>query len=238
MANSTTAFGAQDFMHAFGSQRTEELEIAWIKSSDPTPIFNGDLVVTSSNVVASGGFGNYITQGSSFATPTNLGWRGVFRGCEYYSAVSQKMIVSRYYPGQGVTGTTSVVGGDVKAFIVSDTNQLFIIKGSTVTVINSSNIGMAYAVCGSSLGSSQTGNTTTGNSGLMLGSSTAIAPSSQGQATPQPFTLVDFYSNRAPANWMGLPFAGSGGAIVDGTDNTTVCQVLIVKPRDWEGNLL
>jgi hypothetical protein len=235
MANSLTGFGAQDFMHTYGSQRTEELEVAWIKSSDPTPIFNGDLVVTSSNVVASGGFGNYITNGSSIGTPTNLGWRGVFRGCEYWNNGAGRMQYSTFWPGQAAAGTTSAVGGDIKAFIVSDPSMWFRIRASSGAILASSHIGMEFPVT-SSVGSSVTGNYTTGLSGLQLAASSPTATSSQGQAAPMPFKLVDFYSNRAPGNWMQLPFAGAAAlsGFVDGCDNTTAGQVVIVAACDWE----
>lgn len=242
MANTYSPFGANDLMHWGGSQRTEELETAWIKSSDATPIFYGDLVVSSTVAAASGGVANYIQQGSSIATPTNLGWRGVFRGCYFWNNAVQKMVYSRYYPGQGVTGTTSVVGGDVRAYIVSDPNQRFLMQASTGTTLTAANIGMLFPVL-TSAASSAVGNTTTGQSGLALASSTATLPSSAASffgATPMPFKLVDFYANYAPGNWMQVPFAGTSAIsnFINGTDNSTSGQIVVVTPYDWEDRLV
>ena len=241
MANTYSPFGASDLMHFGGSQRTEELETAWIKSSDPTPIFYGDLVVSSTVAAASGGIANFIQQGSSITAPANLGWRGVFRGCYFWNNAVQKMVYSRFYPGQGVTGTTSVVGGDIRAYIVSDPSYRFLMQASTGTTLTAANIGMLFPVL-SSVGSSQTGNTTTGQSGLALASSTATLPSSAASffGTPYPFKLVDFLSNFAPGNWMQVPFAGTSAIsnFINGTDNSTSGQIVVVQPYDWEGRIV
>ena len=50
-----------------------------------------------------------------------------------------------------------------------------------------------------------------------------------------PFRLVDFLSNLGPGNPLsGFPGVGSSLAFVNGMDNTTVGQVLIVEPLNWE----
>jgi hypothetical protein len=63
MANTISPFGALDFMHQGGSQRTEELAVRWITSSDVTPIFYGDLVQalfpTSTGIASAPAYGTY-----------------------------------------------------------------------------------------------------------------------------------------------------------------------------------
>ena len=140
MANVISPFGLQDYVHQGGSQRTEELQVAWILSSDVTPIFNGD-IVTSVNPVSSttltGGFANYITQATSQAQPLV---KGVFRGCEYFSIAAGKMFMSRFWPGSGIAGTSSA-SGDIKAFIVTDVQQRFVAQASSLGILGSSNVG-------------------------------------------------------------------------------------------------
>jgi hypothetical protein len=241
VANTIAPFGAQDVTHVAGSQRTEELEAVWIPSSHPAPIFNGDLVVQWTSSLAAGGVGNYISQGSSVTPAAGAYWRGVFRGCEYYNAATQRMLYSRFFPGATLAGTSSATG-DVKAWIVSDPNYQFIVQTTSgASVFGSSNVGMALqpgaAQNGSSVFDSSTnGNYITGNSGMGIQSAAALVGSSA--PTKSPFRLVDFFSNRAPGNWMQQPGVGGSGAFVNGTDNTVNGQLLIVEPLDWDRKAL
>lgn len=237
MANTIAPFGAQDEGHVGGSQRTEELEQVWIPSSHTAPIFNGDLVVQWTSSLADAGVGNYVSQGSSVTPAAGAYWRGVFRGCEYYNAATQRMVPSRFFPGSALAGTSSATG-DVRAWIVSDPSYQFLIQTtSAASVFGSSNIGMALqpgaAQNGSSVfDSSANGNYITGNSGMGIQSAAALAGSSS--PVKAPFRLVDLYANRAPGNWMQNPGFGASGGFVNGTDNTVSGQLLVVEPLAWD----
>ena len=238
MANTLSPNGARDFMHQGGSQRTEEIQTRWITSTDVTPIFDGDLVgplTPVSTALATGGFGNYITQATSLGSsnaPTG-GYAGVFRGCEFFNPTSQRMQFSRYWPGATVAGTSSNAG-DIKAFIVADPAQRFLIQGSSINILGSSNVNQLYngAITGAALTpSSAGGNTTTGLSGMSLASSVNITLTS---TTGAPWRLVDFYSNWAPGLLPGTVPGSGSGLFVNGADNTTVGQILVVQPWNWE----
>jgi hypothetical protein len=240
MANVIAPFGALDYTHQGGSQRTEELATRWIASSDVTPIFYGDLIVPATPVstgLATGGFGPYITQGTSLSSTgtqvTAPGWAGVFRGCEFFNPTSQRMQFSRFWPGATVAGTSSNAG-DIKAFLVNDSQMRFIIQASSQNILGSSNVGQLYncAINGSGLTpSSAGGNFSTGNSGMALASSAGIAATSSVTA---PFRLVDFYSNYGPGLLPGqVPSAGTG-LFVNGMDNTSAGQWVIVQPWYWD----
>src|SRR5580698_2676688 len=103
MANTISPFGALDYVHQGGSQRTEELTVRWIASSDVTPAFYGDLMQTLTPVstgLLSGGYGAYVTQGTSISSTSPMtapGWAGVFRGCEFFNPTIQRMQFSRYW---------------------------------------------------------------------------------------------------------------------------------------------
>jgi hypothetical protein len=241
MANTIAAFGALDFMHQGGSQRTEELRQVWINSTDVTPIFYGDIVqaaVLVSTATANQGFGPYVTQGCSAVTTGGAGfasaglWNGVFRGCELFNLTLNKMYYSRYFPGSVLAGTSSLTG-DIKAYIVNDLSMRFIIQVSTQgnQVFGSSNIGMVAnpAITGTVSGVSSTvGNTATGNSGMSLSSATAITSTS---TIAFAFRIVDFYSNWGPGLLPGtVPGLGTG-QFVNGMDNTTNGQYVIVQPN-------
>jgi hypothetical protein len=238
MANVLSPFGLQDYVHQGGSQRTEELATAWIASSDPTPIFNGD-IVTAINPVSStlltGGVGAYITQASSQVNPLV---KGVFRGCEYFNLAAQKMFLSRWWPGSGIAGTSSQ-SGDVKAFFVADVQQRFIAQASSLGLLGSSNVGQFVSLTingAAGNASSAVGNYATGQSGVQVGSSGTTAITSTG-VYGFPFRMVDLLSNTGAGGnpLQGFPGVGSSLGFVNGTDNTTVGQVVVVEPVYWEG---
>ena len=237
MANTIAPWGAQDEGHVAGSQRTEELEQVWIPSSYAPPIFNGDLVVRWTSSLSDAGVGSFVSQGSSVTPAAGQYWVGVFRGCEFYNTLAQRMVVSRFFPGSGIAGTSSATG-DIKAWIVSDPSYQFLVQTtSAASVFGSSNIGMSVqlgaAQNGSSVfDSSANGNYTTGLSGFGIQSAAALVGSSS--PVKSAFRIVDFYSNRAPGNWMQTPSFGGSGGFVNGTDNTVSGQLLVVEPLDWE----
>tara|TARA_R110000803_G_scaffold79853_1_gene145565 strand:- start:759 stop:1373 length:615 start_codon:yes stop_codon:yes gene_type:complete len=92
---------------------------------------------------------------NAFPTGTTLtGSLGVFVGCEYVNAQGQ-VINSQYYP----SGTAN--GGDIKAYVVDDTNVLFQVQMDGV--IDQSDIGantFFAAAQSTSTGSTRTGNST------------------------------------------------------------------------------
>jgi len=110
-----------------------------------------------------------------------------------------------------VTGST----GDVKAYVIDDPDTNFLVQASTKGAITSSmigwNIGPTF--------NSTTGNTLTGYSNITVESSAVTASSSL------PFRLVDFYSAYAPP---GVPAVGTA-AFINGTDNTTPANMVIVR---------
>ena len=240
MANIISPTGAQDYVHQGGSQRTEELQQAWVMSSDVTPIFNGDLVCTVqpvSSALLTGGFGNYVTQGTS-QTGGTVAFRGVFRGCEFFNPTAGRMQYQKNWPGATIAGTSSATG-DVRCYVVTDGSQRFIIQASSIGIMGSSMIGNAVTTAlngtlSSATASSAAGNTVTGLSGMQIASSLSVTITSTG-VFGQPFRLVDFLSNNGPGNPLqGFPGVGSSLGFVNGMDNTTVGQVVIVEPLNWE----
>lgn len=69
---------------------------------------------------------------------------------------------------------------------------------------------------------------------MQLASSGFVAPSSAALGIA-PFRIVDFASNWGPGNPLaGFPGVGTG-QFVNGLDNTTVGQYVIVEPWAWDG---
>jgi hypothetical protein len=203
--------GFQSFGRAEGGSPTAGMTAVWIASTDAGLIFRGDPVVTSSNG-GSNLSGAYITSvnNNSISTSTGFLCRGVFQGCYQYQPITGRVVWSNYYNGT-VTGST----GDIKAYIIDDPDQQFIVQASTKATITSSyiglNIGITYVTT--------TGNTTTGLSNVTV-ESTSVTSSNW-----QPFRIVDFYSAYAPP---GVPAVGTA-AFVNGTDNTTAANILVVR---------
>jgi hypothetical protein len=209
--------GLQPLRRREGGSPTWGQTQVWIASSDTTAIFNGDPVQQLLQPVVSGAFGEYITQGSSSAGTNPM--RGIFRGCEYLSPTIGRKVWSEYWPG---TGASSQV--DVMAYIEDDELSLWMGQCSSYAVLGSSNIGQAISVTANA----STGNTTTQQSGVALASSltgTIVGVGSSATAANlYPFRIVDFYSNYAPPG---------GATVVNGTDNTTAGQIMIVAPLFW-----
>lgn len=212
LANPTGGF--QTFTRQEGASPTAGLTGVWIASTDPGLIFRGDPVVTSSN----GGTANsgaYITSVNTNSITTSTGFlcRGVFQGCYQYQPAVNRVVWSNYYNGS-VTGST----GDIKAYIIDDPDMNFICQASTKATITSSyvglNIGITY--------NTTTGNTTSGLSNVSLESTSVTSSNSQ------PFRIVDFYSAYAPPGGLQGPAIGTN-AFVNGTDNTTAANILVVR---------
>lgn len=205
--------GFQSFRRSEGGSPTAGMTEVWISSTDPGPIFRGDPVLTST-------FGGTNNSGAYITSVATAGaaflCRGIFQGCYQYQTTVQRVVWSNFFNGV-VTGST----GDVKAYIIDDPDEQFIVQGSTKGAITSSmvgsNIGITTAI-------STTGNTTTGYSNITVESTAATASSSF------PFRIVDFYSAYAPpGGLLGPNFGSSATNLVNGTDNGNVANIIVVR---------
>jgi hypothetical protein len=205
--------GFQTFNRMEGASPTEGATPVWVASTDAGVIFRGDTVVTSSG----GGTNNsgaYVTsiQNGPNATSTSSGVmvRGVFQGCYQFQPSAGRTVWSNNYSGV-VTGST----GDIKAYVIDDPDMMFLVQASTRGTITSSMIGLNIGVTFNST----SGNTTTGYSNVTVESTSVTAISNQS------FRIVDFYSAYAPP---GVPNVGTA-AFINGTDNTTPANMIIVR---------
>ncbi len=215
MANTlaSPSMGLQSFGRQEGSSPSDGMTPVWIASTDAGTIFRGDLCVTSSG----GGTnlsGAYITsiQNGPNATSTSSGVlvRGVFQGCYQFQPSAGRVVWSNFYNGV-VTGST----GDVKAYVIDDPDVQFLVQASTKGTITSSFIGLNIGVTFNST----SGNTTTGYSNVTVESTSVTTISNQ------MLRIVDFYSAYAAP---GIPAVGTA-AFINGTDNTTPANMIIVR---------
>ena len=217
MTNIIAPFGIQDIQRRDGGSPTMGTFRAFISSSDPTPIFNGDLVQLLGSAPASGNFGPYLTQASSGLLTGNNSYLGVFRGCEYLNTAVGRVVWSNYYPAASVSSQADPI-----AYYSADPEMYFQIQASSAAVIGSSNIGQnCYVTANAS-----TGNVITGISGIALASSGTINSSAAA-----PLRIIDFFSNYAPGLLPGQPVGAATAAqfgFVNGTDNTTPGQIIVV----------
>jgi hypothetical protein len=211
--------GFQTFRRMDGGSPTAGMTEVWIASTDAGLIFRGDPVLTSSN----GGTNNsgaYITSlntVSSIAGST-VGFlvRGIFQGCYQYQPAATRVVWSNFYNGS-VTGST----GDIKAYIVDDPEELFLVQSSTSGAITSSMIGLNTTI---------TLNTTTGNT--VTGYSNVNVPSSVVSNAPAlPFRIVDFYSAYAPggSGYNNVNFGSSTVNVINGLDNSNPANIIVVR---------
>lgn len=222
MTNTYAPFGFQQIQRYDGGSPTMGMTRVAISSTDATPIFSGDVVQNAGYTVGSGSFAEYITQASSGLT-TNTAWRGVFNGCEYLNTAVGRVVWSPYWPGSGA-------GADAIAYIYDDPSMLFIAQCSTVfgTPVGSSQVGMNVSMTTNGVAmTSSIGNTTTGLSGI------GIASSATASTATLPWRIRDFYSNYAPGQIPGAPSNPANTAFVNGTDNTTPGQILVVQMNNF-----
>lgn len=198
MANIPAPFGFRQLRRLEGGAPTMGFETVVIASSDPNLYFTGDPVATSAT-------GPYITVPSSGFVPI----RGIFMGCEYYNASVNRIVFSPYFPGS--VATTSGTN-DVKGWVCTDPEMLYIAQCSTGATFTSSQIGLNI---GFTVATSSLGNTLSGVSAVSL-SAAGSTTSSSG-----PFRVYDFYSNYAPPG-------------VNGTDNTSAGNILVVFPNNTD----
>lgn len=161
------------------------------------------LYFTGDTVTLSGGVLS-IYNGSSGSGSAGIAL-GVFNGCEFFSAAVGRVVWSSFFPGN--LGTSS---SPCNAYVQTDPEMQYVVQCSSAA-ITSSQIGQNANVLTTQ---SSLGNQTTGVSATVL-QSTALTNSASA-----PYKIVDLYSNFAPPG-------------VNGTDNTTNFNAVIVAPNNW-----
>lgn len=209
MTNSITGFGLKDYRRRDGGAPTMGQEGYFIGSSDTALIFNGDLVQLILESPATGASGSFITQASTGVAASPASYGGVFRGCKYYNASMGRTTWSPYWPGATAAGTSSATG-DATAFVVTDDQMLFLIRGSSALTYGSSYVGMNVTI---SATSSQ-GNTANGMSVVTL---STLAPAT---TSSFPLRIYGYAANDFPPGEAG-------------TDMTSVNPIVIVAPNNW-----
>ena len=134
----------------FGANENPPYRIA---SGYSTKIFFGDAVRMNASLTG------YIEQWAAGDGDATHILAGIFYGCRYYSTSQKKTVWSDYWPGADATG-------DVTAIICDDPNAQFKVQAGA-TAITQANIGQTVDIA-----STPTGNTTTGQSGMLLGTPT------------------------------------------------------------------
>lgn len=200
MANTFAPFGFRSFGDLDGAAPTMGLTRRYLASSDTNLYFTGDVVSMSS---ANPGFISIPSTGVNTTAPI----LGIFAGCEFFSPTVGRVVWSSFFPGN----TTS--SNPCNAYIIEDPNQLFLVQGTTVSVIGTSCIGLNVGF--TSTGAQPAGNQTTGISNVALASSTVTGLSSQ----PLAFRVVDTTSNYAPPGTNGTDGTTPGAIVVVGFSN-------------------
>lgn len=198
MVNTAAPFGFRQLRRLDGGSPTAGFETCIIASSDTNVIGTGDIVATSAT-------GPYITAMSSGLSQM----RGVFMGCEFYNASVNRIIFSPYFPGS--VATTSGTN-DVKAWVCTDPEMLYIGQTSTNSVVSTSMIGLNFGVSSGTFGAT---NLLSGISGM------TIASTSFATTATLPWRFYDQYSNYAPPG-------------VNGTDNTSAGSIIVVCPNNTD----
>lgn len=216
MANTLNSptMGFQSFGRVEGGSPTAGMTPVWIASTDASLIFRGDPIVTSS----AGGTNNsgaYITAAASGISLI----RGVFQGLYQYQPSAGRVVWSNYYNGS-VTGST----GDVKAYIIDDPQQTFVVQGSTSAALTSSFIGLNIGFTANS----STGNTAFGYSNVQVTSSTV------GSTNTLPWRIVDFYSAYTPPGALAGPAGAGTTPFINGTDNTSPANMVVVRMNNCD----
>ena len=116
MANTNGSFGLRPLNKLGGGANSTGLSgysLYEIANGNTDSIYHGQLVIPLAS-----GFIDH-TANAAGGTVSHL---GVFQGCEYVSSVTGKTTWSNYWPGSGADSNHPV-----KAFIVDDPNQLYVI---------------------------------------------------------------------------------------------------------------
>src|SRR5262245_20734078 len=200
MANSSAFYGFMPYGRVDGGSPTWELEQTSINSSDTNAFFTGDLVGHSSATGQGAFIANATTTIGSGVPPF-----GVFWGCEFFSAAASRVVWSRHYPG---SVGSNAANGVTRAWVISDPNTLFKSKSGGTFAITDVGLHTIIVTSNSSLG-----NTTTGQSAMLLSTATTTNSSA-------PWKIIDLLANRSVS---GTP----------GTDAAAFNEV-IVAPNNWE----
>jgi hypothetical protein len=147
-----------------------------VGQNETTAIFYGDLVTLNSS-------GN-VTKETGTATATTV---GVFLGCTYIDPNTQQPVYKQYYPG-----AINVAG--IEAYIQDDPDQLYkvavVSSGTTIGNLTQAAVGKNVSLVQNS------GNTTTGNSGVAVLATTDTE-------TTLPIRVVDVVPETAVAGFPG-----------------------------------
>ena len=147
-----------------------------VGQNETTAIFYGDLVTLNSS-------GN-VTKETGTATATTV---GVFLGCTYIDPNTQQPVYKQYYPG-----AVNVAG--IEAYIQDDPDQLYkvavVSSGTTIGNLTQAAVGKNVSLVQNS------GNTTTGNSGVAVLNTTDTE-------TALPIRVVDVVPETAVAGFPG-----------------------------------
>jgi len=162
-----------------------------------TNIFYGDVVGISRGFITR----STVTTGAG-ATTGSVGTIGVFLGCSYTNPVTKQKAFAQYWPA----GT---LAGDAVAIVTDDPDTLF--KVAAVTAAAGTTIGsVATAMIGLNVnGSDGAGSTATGNSGIAIVPSVAVANTST-----LPFRIVDVVPDTAVASTATLSSGGGSTSLV------------------------
>lgn len=199
MANSSAAFGFRAFGQREGTAPTAGFETYYIRSSDTNLYFTGDPVILSTGDIG------YITVPASGVT-TGQPILGIFVGCKYYSPDVGRVVWNSYFPASVSSSSP------VSANIITNPEQVFLVQGTTNAVLGTSTIGMNI---GFTPAVSSQGNTTTGQSVVMLLSSAVSGNSSY------PFRIVATSTTFAPPGANGTSTGTEG------------LQTMIVTGNNW-----
>lgn len=196
MANVAGPFGFQQTMTASGPPnfaRQGSANAYKIKSGFTTAVYFGDAVRMWISGDSGTGAAGYITPWvvGDGGSPTKI-LVGIFVGCEYYSTSQRKTVWNNYYPG-------SDAAADVSAYVVDDPNSLWVVQANAGP-INYTSIGQTVDIV-----STPVGNTTTGISGMSIGTPTTTVT--------LPFKVVNLVTTPPGVN---------------GTDDTTSYNNVIV----------
>ena len=178
MASSATPYGIKA-VNLIGGQpyagSTRQIKIA---SGYGTNIFNGSIVA-----IVAGGTIEIVTTNGDNSTPFPAGTIGVFVGCTYTDPSTGNITFKQNWP----TGT---VASDAMAYIVDDPDVVFQVQadGAVTQADLGQNVHLA------AVQSTNTGDTTTGNSTSAVSATTAVT---SGFA----FRIVDFVD--APGSTIG-----------------------------------
>jgi hypothetical protein len=118
MANVAEQFGLRPYRKLDGTPLVGAQNRYTVKAGDTTAIYQGDLVVPTSN-------GNIEKYDASGAPETAV--IGVFNGVFYNDPTTQKPTYKNYYPGS-VTPTE----GNITAFVVDDPDAVFLADSSGI----------------------------------------------------------------------------------------------------------